>query len=236
MYYTPTYLDLKSPGNRKHFIWPHILQSVSTYTFIIDRTVICSTYSGSQYNPWGTICLGRIYFHTDKAQREAIPEVSQASPHTIPRTRLITEQHHQPTVLQHLHRGTYRLTRGTPVVTESTVRSVRDRAPVYCSVLCPTPQCPPYVSSSSLGTTTGCTGKYYSPLLLYCLKNVFQKHCGVGSLVVKVLDFKPKGGGFKSWPWQAGVVSLGKALCTNFLTPPKCKTGTVKDLVSMLVF
>jgi hypothetical protein len=35
---------------------------------------------------------------------------------------------------------------------------------------------------------------------------------GVGSLVVMVLYFEPKGVGFKSWSQQTGVVSLGRAL------------------------
>ena len=62
---------------------------------------------------------------------------------------------------------------------------------------------------------------------------------GVGSLVVKVLDFRPKDRRFKSWSRQAYVVSLGEAFHTNLLIPLKCKMTqllTVKDPVCMLVF
>jgi hypothetical protein len=55
--------------------------------------------------------------------------------------------------------------------------------------------------------------------------NNIRKMCDIGSLVVKVLDIKRRGCEFKSWWWQAYVLSLGKAFNMNFLTPPKCKKG-----------
>lgn len=126
--------------------------------FFVDRE-ICSTDSGSKHYHRRTIGPRWIcHNHTNKTKGATVPEVPQTSSYPIPRTRPLSEQHHEP-LLKHIYRGSHRPTRGAAVPAEPTSRSLWDGATLNSPILCAPSQCPPTVSGPAISTSTRCTGK-----------------------------------------------------------------------------
>lgn len=135
--------------------------------FFVDRE-ICSTDSGSEHDHRRTLGpRGICHNHNqNKTKGAAVPEVPQTSSHPLPRTRPLSEQHHEP-FLKHIYRGSHRPTRGTAIPAEPTSRSLWDGATLHSPVLCAPSQCPPTVCGPAISTSTRCTSKcrvevYYS--------------------------------------------------------------------------